>query len=308
MDLRLLEIFCHVYQERSFSRAAQSLGLTQPTVSAHVKEFEAAVGTPLLNRLGRDIEPTDAGRFVYEHAEPLLILKRNLADGLAQFLNRIEGDLLVGASSVPGEYLLPGIVSGFQTAHPGVRTLVRISGTATTTDHVRKGELQLGLVGAQIAHADLTFRRFASDTLVLVAAPTDLWADRAQVSLRELRTVPLFIREPGSGTRTALERALAARRLDLTGIRIVSEFGSATAIKHAVIQGHGAAFVSALSIASERAAGMLRVVRVPELDPIRRTYFTVVSRRRVQSPLTQAFLQYLDGRREKTPSPERRPR
>lgn len=304
MDLHLLEIFCHVYRERSFSRAAQILGLTQPTISLHVKDFEQSIGTPLFNRLGREIEPTAAGRFLYEHGSPILLLKRQLAEQMAQFLNRVEGELLVGASSIPGEYLLPSVIAAFQQHYPNVRARLRIGDTAGTIRDLKNGDVELGVVGAETADKDLVFSPFAHDSLVLVVPAASPWHGRDRVSLQKLRTLPLVVREVGSGTRSALERALASRRVSLADFHVTAEFGSTTAIKRAVSEANGVSFLPALSIATELAAGVLRVVRVERLAPIRRTYYTVVSRRRGQSPLALAFLRHLQSQ-PLAPAPRR---
>lgn len=293
MDLRLFEVFCRVYKERSFSRAARELALTQPTVSAHIKELEESLGTQLFNRLGREIEPTDAGRFLYEQSKSLLSLKRSLVEKMAGFLNRVEGVLTVGASSVPGEYLLPALVTGFHAKHPGVRARLRITDTAETIDDLRHGEVDLGVVGGVLEDEDLVFEPLASDALVLAVPTTPEWKNRKQVTLRELRELPLVVRETGSGNRTDLERALAKRKMSLADFDIAAELGSMGAIKEAIRQGHGVSFVSELAIASERDAGSMQVARVRELGLIRRTYHTVVSRRRGLSPVAHAFLDHL---------------
>src|SRR5580698_9608584 len=114
MDLIQLEVFCSVFKERSFSRAAEALGLTQPTISIRIKEFEESLGTPLFNRLGRAIEPTSAGKFLYEQALPLLAQRSQLSGKMTSFLNRVEGPVAVGTSSALGEHLLPGILMAFQ--------------------------------------------------------------------------------------------------------------------------------------------------------------------------------------------------
>lgn len=302
LDLRLLEIFCRVYAERSFSRAAKGLRLTQPTISAHVKELEESLGTPLFNRLGREIEPTEAGRQLYEHAREIVELKRTVVEKMANFLGRVEGVLTVGASSVPGECLLPRLMTGFHAAHPSVRARLRISDTAETLEDLRHGDIELGVVGAMTADADLRFEPLASDTLVL-AVPGGKGIP-GPVSLREVRELPLLLRETGSGTRTALEEALARKGMTLDQFNVAAELGSLGAIKEAVKHGYGVSFVSDLAIVSEREAGMLRTVDVNGLGTIRRTYYTVVSGRRALSPLTRAFLDYV---RESAPRSRVRP-
>jgi DNA-binding transcriptional LysR family regulator len=298
MHLRLVEIFCRVYEDRSFSRAAHSLDLTQPTVSVHVRELEDALGTPLFSRLSRGIEPTEAGRYLYEQAQPLLALKEQLRDRMTQFLNRVEGDLRVGASTVPGEYLLPQLVATFQAEHRGVRMHLRIGDSGGTLDDLNRGDVEIAVVGATLQHDDLTFGPFMADTLVLAVPPTDEWKRRATVTLAQLRRLPLLVRETGSGTREVLESALGEHGLSLQSFTIAAELGSTTAIKQAVAQGHGVSFVSALAVATERTAGTLQVVRVPQLGTIARTYYTAVNRRRPLSPLAGAFMSYLDTHRE----------
>lgn len=309
MNLRLLEVFCRVYKERSFSRAATELGLTQPTVSVHIKDLEDELGTPVFNRLGREIEPTEAGRFLYEQARPLVALKRNVTQKMAAFLNRVEGLLVVGASSVPGEFLLPGIVTAFHAEYPAVRARLRISDTADTLESLRQGDIEIGVVGAAQQDDDLLFESFAADELVLITAGTGVWKSRSEISLQELREIPLVVREPGSGTRTSLERALASRKTQLDEMKIAAELGSTGAIKEAVKQGQCVSFVSKLALAAELEAGTLRIARVPQLGTIARTYHTVFSRRRTLSPISRAFLDYVrrtsSGRPQVAPAARR---
>lgn len=304
MDLRLLEIFCRVHKERSFSRAARELGLTQPTISAHIKELEGTLGTPLFVRFGREIQATEAGRLLYQHASPIVVAKRVAIDKMAAFLNRIEGVLTVGASSVPGECLLPGVMTGFHARYPGVQTRLRISDTGDTLEQLRHGDIEIGVVGARAAYNELRFEPLAQDALVLAVPGTADWQSRTRLSLKELRGLPLLVREPGSGTRTVLERALARRKVTLAQLNVAAEFGSLGAIREGVKRGLGVSFISALAIASELQARLVRAAQVRELGPIGRTYYVVVSRRRVLSPLTRAFLAYL---RETCRSTRRRP-
>jgi DNA-binding transcriptional LysR family regulator len=293
MDLRVLEIFCRVYKERSFSRAAKKIGLTQPTVSVHIRDLEQALGTTVFKRQGREIEPTEAGHFLYEHAEPLMSLKRDLMEKMAAFLHRIEGLLTIGASSVPGEHLLPELVTHFHGEHPEAKLRLHISDTAETIDDLRHGDIDIGVVGGKLVDEDLLFEPFSTDALVLLVPTTGPWQGRREVSLRQLHELPLIIREPGSATRTSLEAALAAKKVNLSDLNIVAEVGSMGAIKEAVRLGGGVSFVSETSVASDIRAGTLVMARVPELGPIVRTYYTVTSRKRVLTPVASAFLAYM---------------
>ena len=311
MDLRLLEIFCRVYAERSFSRAARDLHLSQPTVSTHIKELEEALQAQLFNRLAREIQPTEAGRVLYEHAKEVIGVKQRVIAAMSQFLNRVEGVLTVGASSVPGECILPGLMTGFHALHPEVRTRLRITDTAETLEGLRHGDLELGVVGAAVPDDDLQFEAVASDSLVLAVPMTRQWRNRTRISMRELRELPLLVREAGSGTRDVLERALARGSVSLDDMNIAAELGSLGAVKEGVKQGYGVSFLSELAIVSERKAKLIQVVHVTGIAAVRRTYYTVIGRRRSLSPVTQAFANYLrasSSRGPKRSTVSRRPR
>ena len=297
MELRLLELFCHVYKARSFSRAARELRLTQPTISAHIKDLEQQLGAPVFNRLGHEIEPTAAGRLLYEHSRPLLGLKRSIMERMARFLGRVEGDLVVGASTVPGEYLLPGLLAEFLQAHPAVRPRLRVSDTAAALEELRKGEIEAAVVGGRVPDRDLVFHRLADDTLVLAAPARKPWTSWREISLGALKDIPLLFREQGSGTREVLEGAWKRRYPKGPPLRIGLELGSTAAVKEAVKHGHGLSFISALAIASERAAKQVHVLRVRGLPLVRRSYYTVTDRRRAPSPAAQAFLDFLARQR-----------
>jgi DNA-binding transcriptional LysR family regulator len=203
---------------------------------------------------------------------------------------------------------LPPIVMDFHAAYPAVRVRVRISDTGATLDAVRHGDFEIGIVGASRQDDDdLLFESFAADELVLAIPATPAWQGRSEITLREMQELALVVREPGSGTRTSLEHALGARKVQLSALNVVAELGSTGAIKEAVKQGQCVSFVSQRAIAAELEAGALRLAHVPELGTIRRTYQTVFSRRRALSPISRAFLDHLRPRAMQPPrrSPSR---
>lgn len=294
MDLHHLEVFCRVFEERSFSAAARQLELSQPTVSIHVKTLEEELGVPLFNRLGREVEPTDAGQLLYSRARRLLELRREVLVSFQGFRDRLEGDLEIGASTIPGEYLLPPILGRFHASHPQVHLRLLIKDTGRIVEDVEAGRVQLGAVGARLERSDLEFRELARDRLVLVGAPGSPWARRGSMSLEELARAPLLLREEGSGTRMRLERWLGEQGIDFSKLRVVAELGSTAAIKEAVKGGLGVSFVSDLAVRSEAETGLLRELSLAGLEPVERRFFLVADRRRARSPLTAAFLEFLE--------------
>ncbi|MCP3960430.1 MAG: LysR family transcriptional regulator [bacterium] len=294
MDLRLVEIFCCVYEEKSFSKAAERLGLTQPTISGHIKALEEYFEAPLFDRLGRAIGPTAAGDVLYEHGRRIVEMKRVTIEAMDCFFNRLEGRLRLGASTIPGEHILPAIIGRFREAYPRIQVSLAIHDTREIVDWVTRGEVELGFVGAQLANPRLEFREFTADRLMLVAPPTAFWEPYDQgISLDELRKAPLLLREPGSGTRMILEQRLFELGHRLDEFQVVAELGSTTAIKEAVKAGLGASFVSSLSVEDELKEGWMRRIPTRIAEELKRSFYRVTNVERSSSPLREAFLAYL---------------
>lgn len=296
MDLHRLDIFCHVYEDESFSQGARRLGLSQPTVSIHIKALEESLGVQLFNRLGREIEPTEAADYLYENGRPLLEDMRILLEKMSGYLHRLEGDLAVGASTIPGEYLLPAWLRSFHEEHPGVRGRVTVRDSREIVEAVLDGRVPLGFVGARLEEDTLHYEEVARDRLKLTGAADSPWTSRDTVTLEEIRQAPLILREPGSGTRLRFERLLDQHGLRLDDFRIVLELGSTSAVKEAVKEGLGVSFISDVAIRSELRVGLLSTASLVGEDELERRFFVVHDQRRVLSPLVRAFLQHVQNR------------
>src|SRR2546426_4804093 len=148
MDLRRLEIFVKVAELGSFSRAAEALFLTQPTVSEHVRGLEDELGVQLLDRLGRGAMPTRAGQLFLGYAHRLLSLAREARQAIDQFQGRMSGELIVGGSTIPGEYLMPELIGQFRGKYPDVSVSLSIGSSRQVMDWVEEGRVELGMVGA----------------------------------------------------------------------------------------------------------------------------------------------------------------
>src|SRR6185295_16210301 len=176
LDLSLIEIFCIVYEEGSFSKAASKLQLSQPTVSGHIKHLEDSVGARLFDRLPRQAAPTQAGKILYRRGRAILDEKYAAVQELNKFLNRIEGSLTISASTIPGEYLLPQIIASFRMKYPGVNVELQISDSEDVCQIVLSGKAEIGFVGAKFEVVGLRFRHFASDTLALIVPNNEEWS------------------------------------------------------------------------------------------------------------------------------------
>jgi DNA-binding transcriptional LysR family regulator len=294
MDLRQLEVFAGVYDVRSFSRAASALGLTQSTVSEHVRLLEEELATRLFDRLGRETVPTRAGELLYGYARQMLALRTEARQALDQFLGQVTGVLAVGASTIPGEYVLPPLIGRFRERHPRVSISLHIADTRGIVQAVADGQVEVGVVGADPGNRALDARPLMPDELVVVVPARHPWAGRSQATLEELRSEPLVVREPGSGSRQALERALEDAGMSLGAMNVVAEMGSTGAIKQAVKAGVGLSIISRRAVEDEFRLGLLAGVTLRELT-VARQFYVVTHAGRSRSPLCRAFLEFLDG-------------
>jgi DNA-binding transcriptional LysR family regulator len=293
MDLRQLEIFAKVAELGSFSKAADALHLTQPTVSEHIRALEDELGVRLLDRLRRGASVAPAGQLLLSYATRMLALSREARQAMSGFQGKMSGDLVVGASTIPGEYVLPALLGRFKDKYPEIAVTLLIGDSQAVVDWVAEGRVELGVVGARLAHRSVDYHELMPDEEVVVVPPGHPWFGRKQIALDDLGGEPLLLRERGSGTRAALEHALAAAGVELSSLRIVGEMGSTQAIKQAVKAGVGISVLSRRAIDEEARAGALGAVRVKDMK-ITRSFHVALHRDRSRSPLAEAFRVFLD--------------
>jgi DNA-binding transcriptional LysR family regulator len=298
MDLRRLEVFAKVAELSSFSRAAEALSLTQPTISEHVRALEDELGVQLL---GRGATPTRAGQLLLGYARRILALSREARQALDQFQGRMSGELVVGGSTIPGEYVLPALIGRFKAKYPDISVSLLIGGSRQVTGWAEDGRVEVAIVGAPPTPRSLAARELMTDELVVVVPAGHPWAGRRSVPLAELKAEPLIVRERGSGSRDALERALGDANTALSGFRIVGEMGSTQAIKQAVRAGVGIAIISKRAVEDECRAGLLHCVKVKDLR-VARAFYLVTHRDRSRSPLAQAFVDFVESEPLERPS------
>jgi DNA-binding transcriptional LysR family regulator len=294
MDLRRLEVFAKVAELGSFSRAADALFLTQPTVSEHVRALEVEVGQPLLDRLGRGATPTPAGRVLLEYARRMLKLAEEARQALDRFQGRMSGTLVVGGSTIPGEYVLPALIGQFKGKYPDIAITLRVGSSRQVSEWVDAGLVEVGVVGARPPLRAVAARELMSDELVVAVPAGHPWAGRSTVRLADVRAEPLIVREQGSGSREALERALDAAGTDLDAFRLAGEFGSTQAVKQAVRAGVGITIISRRAVEDECRAGLVHCVKVRDLR-VARSFYLVTHRERTRSPLAEAFVVFIES-------------
>jgi DNA-binding transcriptional LysR family regulator len=296
MDTRQLAAFCEVVDRKSFSQAAERLGVTQPAVSLQVRSLEKRLGTRLLDRSGRRVEPTEAGQRLYRAAQRMLTIEDQLleevagADGVAE----LRGELALGASTGPGGTVVPVLLCEFQREHPQLTVELTVSDTPRIIEQVAERELELGVVGAAPRHRGVVFEPFFRDEVVLVVPPQHAFAGK-EVPLDDLRGQPLILMQDGAGVRQVIEEELRRRGIRLRELDVHLELGLQESVKSAVAAGFGVTFISRTGVEAELAAGTLAVARVAGLDAAREISLVRASNRSA-TRAAEAFVDFARAR------------
>jgi DNA-binding transcriptional LysR family regulator len=290
MDTRQLRTFVAVIERGSFSGAAEALGVTQPAVSQQVANLERAIGATLVDRSGRAARPTERGEIVHRHAVRMLAVRDDLERDLASEGGELSGHLVVGASTGPGEHVLPGLLGGFRRLHPRVSVTLRVESTQHVIERVMDRELELGVVGARRPHRALVFEPFLRDRVVLAVPPGHAFAGRT-VSITDLAAEPLVVMQEGAGVRGVIEAELRRVQVRARDLNVVMELGLQESAKSAVEAGFGVSFLSTTAIAKELALGTLATAEVAGIDPVR-DFYSVRRAGRSAGSLTEAFLNW----------------
>ena len=295
MDTRQLAAFCEVVERKSFSLAAERLGVTQPAVSLQIRSLEERLGRKLLDRSGRRVEPTEAGLRLYRGAQRLLALEAQLLDEVAAGADgEIAGTLEIGASTGPAAILVPLLLCEFARANPGVHVRLEVDDTQAVVERVAARELELGIVGAARRHRGIVFEPFFRDEVVLIVPPGHRFAGRV-VSIDELREESVIVMQEGAGVRQMIEDELRAAGTRLRDLDVRLELGLQESVRSAVQAGYGVTFISRSAVDSDLAAGTLASARVEGLEPTREIAL-VRARGRTATRAAAAFVEFAKER------------
>src|SRR5690242_17241270 len=291
MDTRQLAAFCAVVERRSFSQAAERLGVTQPAVSLQIQALEKRLGTKLLDRSGRRVEPTEAGMRLYRGAQRLLALEEQVvAEVVEESSEELDGRFELGASTGPGGIVLSHLLCEFGALHPKLHVLLWVFDTQTIVDRVAARELELGVVGAARRHRGVVFEPFFRDEVVLACPPGHALAGRT-VALDEVREAGLITMQEGAGVRLMIEDELHGRGLRLRDLGVRLELGLQESVASAVRAGYGVTFISRTSIEADLAAGTLAEARIDGLE-LKREIYLVRAAGRSETRAARAFVDF----------------
>lgn len=299
IDFRHLETFCRVADLKGFSRAADDLLLTQPTVSGHILSLEKSLSLRLFDRTGREARLTKAGEVFLRYASKLLTIRKDLLNALSEFSQGIRGELSLGASTIPGEYLLPKLMGDFREDHPHFTLSLKIADTKEIIQDVLQGRVELGMIGAKVNHPSLHYERYEEDEIIVVAPSDHPLARKKRAGFEDLLKEPWIIREEGSGTQMAIENALRKKGKSLKEFNVVMEMGSTSSMKEGVKAGLGLAFISERAVEEELNQGRFSRIAVEGMESISRQIYIVSHRGKTFSPIGMEFLRFLKKQRER---------
>lgn len=290
MDIHQLRVFTSVFKNRSFSRASEALHLTQPTISNHIKALEDEFACKLFDRMGRTIIPTKEAEVLYGKSTEIIEKADALKEALGQLKKETTGKLVIGASTIPGVYLMPRIMTEFQKKYPAISFQILIADSGGIIDSISKHELLLGIVGAKLGNDQIDYIPFVEDELIVVSAP--LKTEKSSMTLRELVDLPMVFREEGSGTRREVEKFLESKGISFNHMKIAGIFGSTDAVKQAVKAGLGVSILSKFSVADELEHKLLVEIRLTDIH-MKRNFYIVTHKKRTLPRLYDLFLKHI---------------
>lgn len=306
MDFHQLKIFVEVARQKNFSRAAEIIFLSQPTVSAHIKALEDEIGAPLFDRSQRELQLTGSGKILFKYACELLEIKEKALWAIQEEHRIVKGNLQIAASSVPGAYLLPGLLYSFHQKYPGITFSVPFRDTNQVIEDIQDYTCDLGFTGEPGNQEGLGHIMLVEDDLILIAPlGTNLpivdspasgipGAPGFGIPTTELKyclKMPFILREPGSATRQVFEKALKEHSQENNTLNVTSYIESQEAIKEAVKKGLGLTVISMMAVREELKAKLLEGYKLRDL-PLKRNFYLVYRKKRILPPLSRTFFDF----------------
>ena len=292
-DLRQLEVFLKVVELGSFSKAGEAVHLAQASVSERIATLENMVGAKLLDRLGRTVAPTKAGDLLYQHAQRLLEVKKAACLEMQDFLGVKQGEISIGGSTIPGEYILPRVIGLFSKEYPRIAVTLTVADSEEIESRVLDGEFELGVIGRKSSNKHLAIYELWEDELVVALPSTHRWAAKKDVPIQEVLQERFISRELGSGTLKSMEPYLQGAGLKgIDSLKVVARLGTSTAVKEGVKAGLGISILSAIALETELKAGVLKALRLKGI-PMFRHFYLIRDKRRTASPIGRPLTDFL---------------
>lgn len=288
MDLWQLYVFVSVVEHKSFSRASLAIHLSQPTVSLHIKELEAHFQCRLLDRLGKITEPTKAGEILYQYAKELLHVREQAESALNDFLGNAKGRLLIGGSTIPSGYIIPKLIGPFLQQFPDIFPDVIAGDTMQIVQQIKKGKIEIGIVGAKIEDPAVTQEKLVHDEMKLIVPANHKWAKKTHIDGPQLFTEPFIAREKGSGTWQSIVKAMEDAGFNPKHLNVTVTMGNTVSVIQSIKNHAGISILSSIAVQDEIHNGQLKALSVKGLD-LNRFFYLTLPQKRTLSPICNKF-------------------
>ncbi len=286
-----LKVFRTVAKNLSFTKAANELFITQPAITKNIHALENELGLRLFNRKGNRIYLTDEGLVLLEHTEKLFELQLKLEDNLNSFKENPTGFFRLGASSTIAQYVIPPVLSKFHKKFHEVQLSLLTGNTEQIADSLLKGEIDLGIVEGKIKSRDIHYTKFISDELVAASSTKNRLLTTNDISVDKLSSLPLVLRERGSGTLEVIEHALKSRKIKLSALNVRMYLGSTEAIKLYLEHDDCVGFVSLRALEKELNAGSHKIVRIKNFQ-IKRIFHFITPHGLKPTKIASQFIKF----------------
>lgn len=289
MDLNQLEIFVHVVDNKSFTKTAKQLYITQPTVSAHVAALERELDAQLVVRTTKEVSPSEQGEILYQYARQMLNLRDSALEAIKGHGGVMEGCVTIGASTIPSQYFLPELMAAFNVKYPRISFQVTRMDSAQVLESLLEWKIDIGLSGTKFPGGKCVYTPLAADRLVIITPNTPPYQSiTGSFSAERLLKEPVILREPGSGTRRNAEEFLQKAGVDPASLNVVAEIADPESIKKSVSQGLGISIVSDRSVKDDQEFGKVLVFDFTPPFPPRQLYL-MRHKSRHFAPAAKAF-------------------
>lgn len=295
MNLRKLEVFSKVVELKSFTKAARVFAISQPSVSEQIRSLEDVYHEKLLDRNGGFVVPTQSGRILYDYAQDILRLHQQAIVAFeTQKDTALTGQLTVGASKIPGTYILPDHIGSFTQKHPAVKITINIDASRDIATRVASKELDFGIVSSGINDPRLEWEKLFDEKILCAVSPSHAFAQRDGVRLDELRDEPFLLLDRNSGTRKFVAGALKKGGFPANFLRIAAEMGNIEAIRRGVKSGMGISLLPEHALHEDVAAGTLKAIPIEQAE-MDRPFYIVTRKGHQLSASCEVFRSHLAG-------------
>lgn len=292
MNLNLFKTYVKVVETQNLSKTAEEFGLSQPAVTKQIQALEDMYGVLLLERSGRRLKTTEAGETLYYCARDIIKAMEKTDKAMEEVSESRKGSLCLGASNIPGEYILPQLIKKFKEKYPNVSISIDIADTEKIFSRLAERELDVGIVGGWINNRKIEGFEWLEDELVIVLPENHKLAKMPEISLDTLLNERWIFREKGSGTRKAVEDLLAAHGIKKEDLNVYIEAGSTEAVLASIEAGMGVSIVSRWAVKRTDSYRKIRSVKIS--DPlVKRNFYVIYPRQKSRRKSVNNFLEYV---------------